>query len=48
MYSLFVYVTGKTSKFTYEELNAHRARGTDFFAIERTNMNIVMISYFNL
>ncbi len=33
-------------KFTCEELNAHKPLGTDFFAIERTHMNIVMICYF--
>jgi hypothetical protein len=49
IYSSYVYVSaGKTFKFTFEEFNASKPRETDSFAIERTNMNVAMISYCNL
>jgi hypothetical protein len=48
IYSSYVYVSGKTFKFTFKEFNASKPLETDSFAIERTNMNIAMISYCNL
>jgi hypothetical protein len=39
-------VCAKAFKFTYKELKVPKPPGSDSFAIERTNINIVMISYF--
>ena len=48
VYSSYIFVCAKTFKFTYKELKVPKPHGTDSFAIERTNRNIVMISNFKL
>ncbi len=48
VYSSYIFVCAKTFKFTYKELKVPKPHGTDTFAIERTNRNIVMISNFKL